>query len=980
MKIRLFHALSVLSVAALTILTVSAAPKTPQFSALDASVVEGDSGLQTLVFPVYLGVTSPRRETVTFSTSSGTATAGRDFDAVRGTLVFAPGVRRVDVRVPVRGDLVYEGNETLSLHLGRASVPLARADATGTIVDNERKPRLSVGDVRVVEGNAGQKAATFPLTLSGPCQNQVSVHFATRDGSATSPSDFKAVAGNLVFASGQTSKTVSVAVVGDTQPERDEFFRLELSAASVALARSSATAIIQNDDKTPPPTPTPQPTATVTPTATPEPEPTATPTEVPTATPEPAATDIPTVTPEPTVAPTEVPTATPEPAATDIPTVTPEPRATEVPTATPEPTSTEVPTATPLATNTPEPTATPTPTPMQSGGILWSSNVTNNRNVSGVNRMDADGSNPSALTSDSLGNCNAVWSPNRRYIAFESYNSTNGSTFIYRMDSDGTHRIAIAVGTHPAWSPDGTHIVFIANGDIYGDVPNSSYHLVIMNADGTGKTALRLTSTNCYVPAWSPDGRQIAFIGSAPLGLSLLKVNANGTGLTRLFTDASLGSGLSWSPDGKTIAFGAAIRPSANSYAPMGIYTITTGASKPIRLTSLNSYSINPVWSPDGTRIAYSSDNHHDLDIYSMKIDGSDAKQLTSAATDEIATDWKGAAGTPEPAIAPTPPPFVPPAASGPGKLLFSNTTYNDNTPQHLFEFNADATNRREIVLPSNVRLSSEAVWNADASKIAFIGSGPGAYQQLFVAGGNGSNAVPVLLPYDLQPVYYIPPTLSPDGTRLAFIAKSRNSTSSTNALWVVGVDGSSPTQLLGDNCYDSQWSPDGTRIAFSSPRDDASNSSSQIFTIRTDGTDLTRLSDSSAIPSMKYPVGDNYRPNWSPDARQLAFINYNANSPMSLWSVGADGAAQTQLFVADPNAAPFGTPQWSPDGARIAFSLDQNRNRTDQIQVVNADGTGYSVILNNGDRNILTDWKSGFVPPPAGDSPPRSSSSAPSS
>ena len=912
MKILFLRTLGLLSLAA-SAFAVAAAPKTPQFSAFDASAIEGDADKKILVFPVYLSIASDKPETVSFSTASGTARAGRDFDGVRGTLRFAPGVRRMDVRVAVRGDVVYEGDETLSLRLERASAPVARGAAKGTIRDNERAPRLSIDDVRVSEGNTGRTNARFSLSLSPPCQNAVGVRFATRDGNATAPTDFIAASGTVVFAPGQTSKTVAVAVRGDGQVEPNEFFRLDLSHANVRLNRSNGVATIINDDKNAPPTPTPVPTAT--------------------ATPEPTAT----ATPEPTATATPVPTATPEPTATPLP--------------------------------TPDPNATPLPP--QSGGILFHVRGVNSFSPSTLMRMNADGREKVALTNDNNGNRSAVWSPDRRHLTFESYGSITGYTLIYRMDADGTHLVNLAVGTRPAWSPDGTRIAFVGG---YDGVPNSSQRLVVMNADGTNKTAFLLDGIICVAPTWSPDGRQIAFIGSKPGQGGVFKINADGSQLTCLLNDRALGGNISWSPDGKTLAF------DSGRASPYGIYSMSTGGSVPVRLTSSNLFCVAPAWSPDGTRLAYSSYNGHDLDIYSMNSSGKDVHQLTSAPTDEFASDWKGEAGTPEPTIAPTPAPFVPPASSGAGKILFSNTSNPYlSEPQHLYQSNADATNRSEIVLPANVHFVSEAVWNANASKIAFIGYGQTTLAQLFVADADGSNAVAVpLSAYDLSIVSHIPPTWSPDGRQLAFVARSRSSTSPTNALWVVGVDGSHLFQLLNNNCDDPMWSPDGTRIVFSSPRDDtASGSVPQLFTIRPDGTDLTRVFDSST--TRNYPQGSAFCSAWSPDGRQLAFINYN-NSQLSLWTIGANGLAPKRLVVATPGAAHFGTPRWSPYGARIAFSLDQNGNRTDQIQVVNADGTGYDVILNNGARNILSDWKSGFVSASPRAAPARSSGSAPSS
>src|SRR5262249_20153957 len=89
----------------------------------------------------------------------------------------------------------------------------------------------------------------FTVTLSQPLAQSCSVDFATSDVTATAGSDYAATSGTLTFAPGETTKTVSVTIYGDTQIENDETFRLNLSnAVNVALGVASATGTIVNDD------------------------------------------------------------------------------------------------------------------------------------------------------------------------------------------------------------------------------------------------------------------------------------------------------------------------------------------------------------------------------------------------------------------------------------------------------------------------------------------------------------------------------------------------------------------------------------------------------------------------------------------------------------------------------------------------------------------------------------------------------------
>ena len=110
-------------------------------------------------------------------------------------------------------------------------------------------PQLSVSDVSVTEGNSGTTSATFTVTLSPASTGTVTVNYATANGTATAGSDYMAASGTLTFSAGQTSKTVAVAVAGDTVIEPNETFYLVLSGASGAtLARPQGVGTIVNDD------------------------------------------------------------------------------------------------------------------------------------------------------------------------------------------------------------------------------------------------------------------------------------------------------------------------------------------------------------------------------------------------------------------------------------------------------------------------------------------------------------------------------------------------------------------------------------------------------------------------------------------------------------------------------------------------------------------------------------------------------------
>ncbi|MEH1819450.1 MAG: Calx-beta domain-containing protein [Nostoc sp.] len=110
-------------------------------------------------------------------------------------------------------------------------------------------PTLSINDISVTEGNTGTTNATFTVTLSAASTSAVTVNYATANGTATSGSDYTATTGTLTFNPGNTSKTLTVAVTGDTIFEPNETFFVNLSnATNSTIADNQGLGTILNDD------------------------------------------------------------------------------------------------------------------------------------------------------------------------------------------------------------------------------------------------------------------------------------------------------------------------------------------------------------------------------------------------------------------------------------------------------------------------------------------------------------------------------------------------------------------------------------------------------------------------------------------------------------------------------------------------------------------------------------------------------------
>jgi hypothetical protein len=189
---------------------------------------------------------------VEYLTSDGTATANQDYQPVSGTLNFGANESSKTFTVPIINDSLDENPlETLNLTLRNIAggAVLGQSTATLSIADNDPAPAIAIENVSVSEGNGGTTSANFTVRLATASGLTASVSYATANGTATAPSDYQSASGVVTFAPGETSKTISVTIQGDTVPEPDETFSLNFSnAVNAALPSSQVTGTIINDD------------------------------------------------------------------------------------------------------------------------------------------------------------------------------------------------------------------------------------------------------------------------------------------------------------------------------------------------------------------------------------------------------------------------------------------------------------------------------------------------------------------------------------------------------------------------------------------------------------------------------------------------------------------------------------------------------------------------------------------------------------
>ena len=228
----------------------------------DARADEG----ATVTFAVTLSTPSAEDVTVTATTSieDGDSASAADYTHKSQALTIAAGDRAAEFAVTSTDDALDEADETFTVTLSAASVTITGATATGTIVDTDDLPVLSIKNVLLgYEGDEGVTNLTHRVTLSPASGRTVTVKYAdTGTGTATSGEggDYATLSsGTLSFAPGETSKFIRIKANGDTDYEPDETIILRLSEpvnATLSGGKNTldATGWIENDDASPAPT------------------------------------------------------------------------------------------------------------------------------------------------------------------------------------------------------------------------------------------------------------------------------------------------------------------------------------------------------------------------------------------------------------------------------------------------------------------------------------------------------------------------------------------------------------------------------------------------------------------------------------------------------------------------------------------------------------------------------------------------------
>ncbi len=225
-------------------------------------------------------------------------------------------------------------------------------------------------------------------------------------------------------------------------------------------------------------------------------------------------------------------------------------------------------------------------------------------------------------------------------IAFASRESSDWQIYMINADGSGKLRVTVGIkgGYEPNWSPDGNRIIFQYSGLKIADIA----------AGGISRIPLSVVSNNLpneYLvkPAWSPDGEWIAFLNENGTRGDIYLIRPDGTGMVRLTdsNDISRDGNLVWSPDGKQLAYSAYRTGNIEIYV-MDVEVALQGGAASQQMTD----SLPPVrnlvtsWSPDGSRLAFSSDRDGNTELYLMNVDGSNIVRLTNNPASDTEPDW----------------------------------------------------------------------------------------------------------------------------------------------------------------------------------------------------------------------------------------------------------------------------------------------------------------------------------------------------
>ncbi|CAN5361028.1 hypothetical protein BH10ACI3_BH10ACI3_21340 [soil metagenome] len=475
-------------------------------------------------------------------------------------------------------------------------------------------------------------------------------------------------------------------------------------------------------------------------------------------------------------------------------------------------------------------------------------------------------------------------------------------------------------------------VVFIRSGDVW-----------VMNPDGSGQTQLTTIGT-VGNPAVSFDGHKIAFTANDGVNAGIFLINADGSGLVYV----NQGSSPSFSPDGARIVF--TIDPDGPGPNGSQLWVMNVNGSNAMFVSSGSHFVHDPVYSPDGTKIVFwdTAFNLTTFDIWQVNLAGTELTHLTTAS---------GPANNREPAFSPDGSKIVYTCTDGfvicvmnadgsgqtalpvggPAPSFTSDGTHilaqrQGPTPD-LFMVNADGSGP-QTVLAENA-MSPVTGWHVDSDNDCVYDNAdncPVTYNpdQLDTDGDGMGNVCDADDDNDDVPDTSDNCPLNVNGDQIVF-ASNRNS--STLEIYKMLSDGTGLMRLTINSVNDLEpvFARDGSRIVFTSKRNDNRN---EVYSMKSDGTNVLRLTN---------VAGDNDSPSYSFDGNSIIYVSLGRH----LNIMNADGTGQT-LITTPVNVSTPHHPRFNPAGTRIVYDSLEGIGvgaYAHAIYAVNTDGTNHVVL-----------------------------------
>jgi TolB protein len=242
-----------------------------------------------------------------------------------------------------------------------------------------------------------------------------------------------------------------------------------------------------------------------------------------------------------------------------------------------------------------------------------------NRDTKEIYYSDYDGANQRRLTVSRQLNANPNWAPDARALAYTSW-KPNPDIFVSYMYQGVLQNPTKGVGTNylPVFSPDGKQIAFMSARD-------GNTEIYVANVDGSGVRRLTNHPAADSTPTWSPSGSQIAFTSDRTGKPQIYIINAaDGSNLRRLTTAESEADRPTWCSAFDEIAFSA--RTSSSGF-DIKVYDFSSGQTK--QITFGEGTNESPAYSPNGRHLAFTSTRGGRIQVYTIGRDGKDLRQIT---------------------------------------------------------------------------------------------------------------------------------------------------------------------------------------------------------------------------------------------------------------------------------------------------------------------------------------------------------------